>query len=225
MNNHDKTIECRICGGSHHWFSHPNLTEAQAVECAAEDNREFEEMVANATYRRVVIEAPGQEIWLADDEGNLVVMEKERLDVSVMTGKYLYRLGLMGEDRPLNLDQDAYISHGQNGCKVFGNAPPGYLRVIEDLYFCLPDNRKKDRGRENLYCPEGYYWTIRCNICGGIEQGESGNSVGIDWHSECQAGMVQPQGREPFKALLVNVKRWWARNGYLWLEDDTEDYL
>jgi hypothetical protein len=100
----------------------------------------------------------------------------------------------------------------------------GYLWVEDGVYLGLPD-RHPDSGRKNLYCGEGNYWIMRCNICRGIETGYDGELPGIDWHKRCQTGMVQPPNKKPFRAHLVNVRRWHSALGYLWLEDDREAYL
>lgn len=56
-------------------------------------------------YVKLVIEAknPETDIWVADDEGNLVQKEIGRMDTSLMPGNYVVHFGLKNEGMKFSL--------------------------------------------------------------------------------------------------------------------------
>lgn len=81
------------------------------------------------------------------------------------------------------------------------------------------DDNPGQTSRWSLYCPEGWYWLIRCNHCGEIETGKRGESCGLLWHSQCVGEIAEMAGEKTEK-----VTRWWAREGYLWINSQDETY-
>lgn len=59
-------------------------------------------------YKRLVITAhdPTTEIWVGDDEGNLVQKEVGRMDTSLLPGRYTVEFGLGTEQRVIDLRED-----------------------------------------------------------------------------------------------------------------------
>lgn len=55
---------------------------------------------------KVVANDPKTDIWLSDDEGNLVVHEDGVIDEGLLPGKYFVEFGLGNPKHPIHLDGD-----------------------------------------------------------------------------------------------------------------------
>jgi hypothetical protein len=54
---------------------------------------------------KIVANEP-KDIWLSDDEGNLVVHEDGVIDEGLLPGKYFVEFGLGNKQHPIKLDRD-----------------------------------------------------------------------------------------------------------------------
>lgn len=65
-------------------------------------------------YRNLTIKAtePNKDIWLADDEGNLVQKETGEMKTSVLAGRYMVHFGLGSKGIEINLCEDREIIQG-----------------------------------------------------------------------------------------------------------------
>jgi hypothetical protein len=82
----------------------------EALKLDFESVIEFEHNVGK--YKSLVITAddPATDLWLSDNEGNLVQKEIGIMDTSVLPGFYFISFGLKSEKRPITLSQDMKIT-------------------------------------------------------------------------------------------------------------------
>jgi len=65
-------------------------------------------------YHRLVVRAsPRTEIWLGDDDGHFVQMERGTLDTSLLPGDYVVEFGLGTRTYPIRLAKDSEFSQAE----------------------------------------------------------------------------------------------------------------
>lgn len=69
----------------------------------------------NKLYKKLIIRAtdPKTDIWLADDDGNLVQKEVGEMKTSLLKGKYVVHFGLKSKGIEFDLHEDREMIQGQ----------------------------------------------------------------------------------------------------------------
>lgn len=69
---------------------------------------------SKVVYHRLKIKAARRtEIWLGDDDGHFVQMERGTLDTSLLPGDYVVQFGLGTTTYPIHLAKDSALSQAQ----------------------------------------------------------------------------------------------------------------
>lgn len=68
----------------------------------------------NRIYHKLTIKAvdPKTDIWLADEDGNLVQQEDGEMKTSILPGTYFVHFGLKSEGIKIDLQEDCEILQG-----------------------------------------------------------------------------------------------------------------
>lgn len=80
-----------------------------------DDTIGFYELRELGTYKSLTIRAtdPLENIWLADDEGNLVQKETGEMKTRILPGRYVVHFGLNSQGVPFDLYEDREIIQGR----------------------------------------------------------------------------------------------------------------